>query len=66
MLSMPPATTTSTSPSRSPSAASITAFMPEPHTLLRVVQGTLSGSPALSAACRAGACPTPALSTLPR
>ena len=37
-------------PRRRLSAASITAFMPEPHTLLMVVQGTLSGSPPLSAA----------------
>ncbi len=45
MLSIPPAITTLVSPSRKPSAASITAFMPEPHTLLTVVQGMLSGRP---------------------
>ena len=39
--------------------------MPEPHTLLTVVQGTLSGSFAPSAAWRAGAWPMPAESTLP-
>ena len=35
--------------------ASITLFRPEPQTLFTVVQGTLCGSPAPSAACRAGA-----------
>ena len=39
--------------------------MPEPHILLSVVQGTSFGSLALKAAWRAGACPCPAISTLP-
>ena len=43
----------------------MTARIPEPHTLWTVMQGTLSGIPAPSEAWRAGACPTPACSTLP-
>src|SRR5262245_49234541 len=43
----------------------MTVFMPEPHILLTVVQGTRSGKPAASAACRAGAWPSPAGSTQP-
>ena len=39
--------------------------MPEPHILLTVVQGTDCGSPAPSAAWRAGAWPCPAGSTQP-
>ena len=39
--------------------------MPEEHTLLIVVQMTDFYSPPRSAACRAGACPTPADSTFP-
>ena len=39
--------------------------MPDPQTLLMVVHGTPSGSPASLDACRAGACPTPAGSTQP-
>ena len=66
MLSIPPATTTCASPHRTACAASITAFNPDPHTLFTVTAATVAGSPALSAACRAGACPTPADSTLPR
>lgn len=38
---------------------------PELHTLLTVVQSTAKGSPALSEACRAGACPRLAEQTLP-
>ena len=34
--------------------ASITAFRPEPQTLLMVIAGTMSGRPALIAAWRAG------------
>lgn len=34
----------------------MTAFMPEAQTLLMLVHTTLTGSPAPSAACRAGAC----------
>ena len=40
-------------------------FMPDAQTLLIVVAGTLKGIEAPSAACRAGACPTLALQTLP-
>jgi len=36
------------------------------HTLLIVVQGTLSGNPAFNAACLAGFWPNPALKTLPK
>src|SRR2546428_4356137 len=65
MFSIPPATTTSASPAAMAWAASMAAFRPEPHILLIVVAGTETGSPAYSTACRAGACPRPALSTLP-
>ena len=58
--SMPPATATSMSPVAMPWAASITAFSPEPQTLLIVSAATRSASPPLSAACRAGFCPLPA------
>ena len=62
---MPPATITSASPARIEAAPSITAFRPEPHTLLMVVALTPSGSPPLSAAWRAGAWPAPAWMTWP-
>ncbi len=65
MLSMPPATTTSASPSRMSWAAIMMAFMPLAHTLFTVVQATSFGSPANRAAWRAGACPRLACSTLP-
>jgi hypothetical protein len=65
MLSMPPATTTAASPARIADAPIITAFNPEPQTLLMVVALTLSGSPAFSAAWRAGAWPAPACRTWP-
>src|ERR1700736_3867250 len=65
MDSMPPASTVSAVPERIWSAASITAFSPEPHILLMVVAGTLKGTPASSAAWRAGAWPRPAGSTHP-
>jgi hypothetical protein len=55
MDSMPPATTMSAEPAAIRSWASMVAFMPEPHTLLTVVAPVASGSPALRAACRAGA-----------
>ncbi|CFP69921.1 Uncharacterised protein [Bordetella pertussis] len=58
--SMPPASTTSADPARNMSCASMAAFMPEPHILLRVVACTSVGSPAPSTAWRAGACPSPA------
>ena len=41
-------------------------FIPEEHTLLMVVQGTLIGRPPLMAACLAGAWPIPAETTFPR
>ena len=62
---MPPATTTSASPSAIIRAPSMTASSPEPQTLLMVTHGVVLGSPAKSAACRAGACPTPPWSTSP-
>ena len=65
MLSMPPATTISAEPATITSCASIAAFIAEPHILLTVVQPAESGTPALSEACRAGAWPWPAGSTLP-
>src|SRR5438552_1671752 len=65
MLSMPPATTTSASPSAITRAPSITASRPDPHTLLTVTQGVVFGSPAYNAAWRAGAWPTPPCSTWP-
>ncbi len=65
MDSMPPARSTFASPALMACAASITALRPEPQTLLTVKAATETGSPALSAACRAGFCPTPACSTLP-
>ena len=65
MLSMPPATMSSASPARMADAPIITAFRPEPHTLLMVVALTPSGRPAFSAAWRAGAWPAPAWSTWP-
>src|SRR6516225_9570113 len=43
----------------------MTAFRPEPHTLLIVVAPTELGTPALIAACRAGFCPIPADTTFP-
>ena len=55
MLSRPPATVTALLPASSPSCASIAAFMPEPHILLTVVHHADSGTPAPSAAWRAGA-----------
>jgi hypothetical protein len=57
--SMPPDTTHSASPALMAWAASITAFKPEPHTLLMVRAGTVPGTPAWIIAWRAGACPEP-------
>ena len=65
MLSIPPATTTSADPATMMSCASIVAFIAEPHILDSVVQLTDIGSPALSAACLAGAWPWPAIRQLP-
>ena len=66
MFSVPPATTAWASPHWIAWAASITAFMPEPQTLLTVVAPTEAGSPAPMAAWRATFCPRPAPTTLPR
>ena len=53
------------SPARIDCAASMTALRPEPQTLLMVTADTVAGTPALIAAWRAGACPTPPWTTLP-
>ena len=60
MLSMPPATMQSASPRAIACAARVIALRPEPHTLFTVIAGTAWGSPALSAATRAGLGPMPA------
>ena len=57
MLSMPPATITRAEPARIESAPLMRVCIPDPHILFIVTAGTDSGSPAASAACRAGACP---------
>ncbi len=62
---MPPATITSAEPLLSMSWAKIAACMPDPHTLLIVTASAERGSPAPSAAWRAGAWPRPAGRTLP-
>src|SRR5438445_456259 len=49
MLSMPPATSSSASPAPIACAASMTAFSPEPHTLLTVKAAMRSGTPAVPA-----------------
>src|SRR4051794_37847390 len=63
--SIPPVTTTSTSPARIIESAISTARMEEAQTLLIVSAGTSIGSPAATAAWRAGACPDPPWSTWP-
>ena len=63
--SMPPATITSWSPARIIASAISTARMLDAHTLLIVSAGTSIGSPAPTAACRAGAWPAPPWSTWP-
>src|SRR3972149_5124794 len=60
MASIPPPPTISASPRWTACAASMTDFSPEPHILFTVVAGTVSGTPAAMAACRAGAWPLPA------
>src|SRR5262245_17730708 len=65
MLSMPPAITISASSALIAWAASITAFNPEPQTLLTVCAGTDSGSPDRIATWRAGFMPWPAWRTFP-
>src|ERR1035438_324770 len=66
MDSMPPASTTSWSPSRTALAASWMALRPLPQTLLMVRAETLAGRPPRRAAWRAGAWPTPAVTTWPK
>src|SRR6185312_11161930 len=63
--SMPPATTTLAEPALIRSWPSMIAFMPEPHTLLTVVQPAPVGRSAARAAWRAGAWPRLAGSTQP-
>ncbi len=53
------------SPAVMPCVATMTVFRPDPHTLLIVVAATWSDRPPPRAACRAGAWPTPADTTLP-
>ena len=65
MFSMPPATTTSTSPARIICDAIATDFSPDPHSMLIVVAGTSFGMPAASATWRAGFWPSPACNTQP-
>ena len=65
IFSIPPATTISASPHIIACAPNITDFIPEAHTLFIVVQATSLDKPAKIAACLAGACPTPACTTLP-
>ena len=62
---MPPATTTLWSPERIIRSAIWTARTLEAQTLLIVSAGTSIGSPAPTAACRAGAWPAPPWSTWP-
>ena len=66
MDSNPPVTATSAWSRAIDCAPKQTDLSPEEHTLLMVVQGTSSPRPARTAACRAGACPTPAPKTFPR
>ena len=65
MLSAPPATTTSDSPTAMDCAARLIASSPDEHARLTVIAGTESGSPALSAARRATYPVSSACSTLP-
>ena len=61
--SMPPATTRLETPALISVAAIMAALRLEPQTLLMVVQGVLTGRPALIATCLAGACPVPVCRT---
>src|SRR5215216_86913 len=63
--SIPPVTTTSTSPARIIESAISTARIDDAQTLLIVSAGVSIGRPAETAACRAGACPVPPWSTWP-
>jgi hypothetical protein len=58
--SIPPVTTTSTSPARIIESAISIARIDDAHTLFTVSAGASIGSPAPTAAWRAGACPAPA------
>jgi hypothetical protein len=63
--SIPPATMISASPARISWSAVAIAFRPDRQTLLIVIDGTESGSPAWMPAVRAGFCPAPARITWP-
>ena len=63
--SMPPATMISASPARIIWSAVAIALMPDRQTLLIVIEGSDSGSPAAMPAVRAGFCPAPARMTWP-
>lgn len=65
MDSCPPATTVVWMPVRICWSARMIAAMPDRHTLLTVSAGTVIGIPPFTAACRAGICPDPAVSTWP-
>src|ERR1035441_1530348 len=65
MDSIPPATTTSCSPSLTSCAARAMASRPDRQTLFTVSARTDIGMPAATAACRAVICPAPACSTCP-
>jgi hypothetical protein len=65
MDSMPPATTISNSPALMSWSASAMASRPDRQTLLMVIEGTVIGMPALTAAWREGICPAPAWRTWP-
>src|SRR2546422_7043418 len=65
MFSMPPAMARSMWPSQISCAADAIACAPEPQTRLTVIAGTATGTPPLSAACRAGFIRLPAWTTLP-
>ena len=62
---MPPATTTSNSPTVISWSAIAIAFSPDRHTLFTVRAGTSMGMPPLTAACRAVIWPAPAWMTWP-
>src|SRR5574341_405786 len=63
---MPPARTSSTSPTWMRLAARIAAIIPEPHTLFTVRAPAVTGTLAPMATWRAGAWPSPADRTLPK
>src|SRR5215831_18341649 len=65
MFSMPPATATLMLPREISCAAETMACAPEPQTRLTLSAGIVTGSPAWTAACRAGFIFVPACTTLP-